>query len=128
MRASFASTIFGFLWRAGVRWATHHFWAHGKGGCPTESLNDARPHLNPLPRGEDFHLARVLTREGLSLNPAGRFASDAATTSSSPWRRAGVRWASHHFGVPGEGTRGHPGWRLHFPSPPTLDCVKNSAA
>ena len=65
------------------------------------------PAPKSSPRGEDFHLAGVLTREDLSLNPAGRFANDAATTSPSPGRRAGVRCASHHFRF--RGRVRHPG-------------------
>jgi hypothetical protein len=57
--------------------------------CPATETKDggkkeARPDLNPLPQGEDFHLVRAWVRERLSPNPAASLASDVATTSPSP--------------------------------------------
>ena len=46
---------------------------------------DARPHLCPLPRGEDFtHHASGLFDDRLA-NPVAGFAKDAGRGSPSPW-------------------------------------------
>jgi hypothetical protein len=77
---------------------------HGEIGNPIESLYDARPHLNPLPRGEDFHLARVLTRQGIFAQSRRSIRERRGNNFSlSPGERAGVRadffLSPHHIRV-----------------------------
>jgi hypothetical protein len=46
---------------------------------------DARPHLNPLPRGEDLRIHAAVFSADRPANPAAGFAKDAARVAPSPW-------------------------------------------
>jgi hypothetical protein len=53
--------------------------------CKTEFVFYARPHLNPLPRGEDFSNHGLGDLIDCPANPGARIFKGTADNSPSPW-------------------------------------------